>query len=307
MGTGIVSTDFALAGWRDLSLALLWVTVAVWAVMVAGGAARLATDRRALARDARLPMSLTTVAGTCVLGTRVRMENHHALAAALLAGAALAWAPLLTGVLRAWRRPVEGDGFLVVVATQGLAVLAAVLAPPLGIALGYVALAALLAGLGLYVFAVASFDIAELVHGSGDQWVAGGALAISTLAAAETSRALGSGALRTLAFVLWAVAVAWLPVLVAGEARRPWTGFDARRWATVFPLGMYAAMTFALAQISGHAWLTHAARAWTPVAGAVWLLVAAATVRLLARRPRAASRRRESNRPRAARRRDARV
>ena len=51
-------------------------------------------------------------------------------------------------------------GFLVVVATQGLAVLAAVLAPRLGIALGYVALAALVAGLGLYVFAVASFAVA---------------------------------------------------------------------------------------------------------------------------------------------------
>ena len=307
MGTGIVSTDLALAGWRDLSLALLWVTVAVWAVLVAGVAARLASDRRAVARDARTPMSLTTVAGTCVLGTRVSMENHHALAAALLAGAALAWAPLLAAVLRAWRRPVEGDGFLVVVATQGLAVLAAVLAPRLGIALGYVALAALVAGLGLYVFAVASFAVAELVRGRGDQWIAGGALAISTLAAAEISRALGSGVLRTLAVVLWAVAVAWLLVLVAGEARRPWTGFDARRWATVFPLGMYAAMSFALAEVSGHAWLAHAAKAWTPVASAVWLLVAAATVRLLARLPRRASRRRDASRPRGAHRRDARV
>jgi hypothetical protein len=65
--------------------------------------------------------------------------------------------------------------------------------------------------------------------------------------------------------------MAWLPVLVAGEALPPRRGFDARRWSTVFPVGMYAAMSHAVG-ISGFA------RAWTWVAVAVWAVVALASV-----------------------------
>lgn len=50
--------------------------------------------------------------------------------------------------------------------------------------------------------------------------------------------------MRTLSVVLWALAMAWLPVLLALEASHRRPGYDVRRWATGFPLGMYAACSF---------------------------------------------------------------
>src|SRR4051794_26665434 len=138
----------------------------------------------------------------------------------------MCWAPLLHRVLRAWRRPTGGAGFLISVATQAIAVLCATLG-----ARGP-AVALFVAGLGLYAFALQSFDLGEIRRGSGDQWVAGGALAIAALAAAAS-------ALRPVELALWALAMAWLPVLLAGEVAPPRRGFDARRWSTVLPVGMY--------------------------------------------------------------------
>ncbi len=107
------------------------------------------------------------------------------------------------------------------------------------------------AGLGLYAFVVASFDPAELACGFGDQWVAGGAMAISALAAAAVA---GAG---VLAPVREAVAL----VL----------------WATVFPVGMYAVMSFAVGGAAGSDGILAFARAWTWVAVAVWAVVFTAT------------------------------
>lgn len=89
--------------------------------------------------------------------------------------------------------------------------------------------------------------------------MAGGALAISDLACAkiiEADDALGRltslhGFLDVAALVLWCLAMAWLGPLIAAEALRPRLRYDVRRWATVFPLGMYAACSFAVSQVSG--------------------------------------------------------
>ena len=73
-----------------------------------------------------------------------------------------------------------------------------------------------------------------------------------------------------------------MPVLVAAELARPRLRFDARRWATVFPFGMYAAMAFAVGRVEHHRWAVTFARSWVWVALAVWVVVAAASVRHLA-------------------------
>jgi hypothetical protein len=259
MGTGIVSEALALDGHEVLSDALLAVTVALALALLAVLAAALRADPGAVARSARTPGSLTVVAALGVLGTRLTQVGARAVGVALLAVAVACWVPLLARVLRAWRRPAEGGAFLVSVATQAIAVLCATLA-----ARGP-AVALLGAGLVLYVFALASFDLGEIRRGRGDQWIAGGALAIGALAAAAST-------LRPVGLVLWALAMAWLPVLLAGEAVAPRRGFDARRWSTVFPVGMYAAMSHALG-------ISPFARAWTWVAVGVWAVVAVGSVR----------------------------
>ena len=45
--------------------------------------------------------------------------------------------------------------------------------------------------------------------------------------------------------------MAWLPVLIVGEVVRPRLSLDLRRWATAFPLGMYAACSFIAGKVTG--------------------------------------------------------
>jgi tellurite resistance protein TehA-like permease len=142
-------------------------------------------------------------------------------------------------------------------------------------------------GLAFYVFVMARFDRRELMSGRGDQWVTGGALAISTLAAghialtADALRVLDGihAELRLVSLVLWAITVAWLPVLLGTELVRPRLGYDVRRWSTVFPIGMYAAGSSVVGTTAAAPAITEFGRVWTWAGVAVWLIVAAATLR----------------------------
>ncbi len=195
---------------------------------------------------------------------------------------------LVVPVLRHWKTPTAGTSFLLSVATEGLAVLGATLA--VSYRAGWLvsaAVAALVLGLAFYAFTAARFDLRDLLTGHGDHWVAGGALAISALAAGHVTQAaaaLGqfSGqhqALTTSTLVLWCLAMAWLPPLVAAEILRPRLGYDVRRWATVFPLGMYAASSITTGQVTGITGITDFGQAWTWVAFTGWLLALAGLFR----------------------------
>ena len=281
MAFGIVSIDLYSYHQPVLSAIMLWVAAGAWLVLAVILGMRLAYQRDRFMLEARSPAAFTGVAGTAVLGTRLALQDYQAVAGALLAVSGVCWALLVVPVLRHWKRPTTGASFVLVVATEGLAVLGATLA--VSYRAGWllsVAVAALVLGLAFYLFTAARFDLRELVTGHGDQWVAGGALAISALAAAkvtEGSGALGrfSGqhsALSTGSLVLWCLAMVWLFPLVTGEVVRPRLSYDVRRWATVFPLGMYAACSFATGEVTGITGMTGFGRAWTWVAFAASLL-----------------------------------
>jgi hypothetical protein len=217
----------------------------------------------------------------------------------------LLWLMLLTPVLCNWVTPTVGVSFVLVVSTQSLAVFSTVLAASERAPwLLYAALAPYLLGLGFYAFVLARFEVRQLVLGHGDQWVTGGALAISTLAAARitpAARSLGTltalaVVLKTLSVVLWAIAIAWLPVLVLAEALRPRPSYDVRRWSNVFPIGMYGVCSFIAAAAAHAPALADFARVWIWVGVAVWLVVFAGMLRRgwhLAFRPSAAPERPE--------------
>lgn len=279
MGCGIVSIDLLVAGQPVLSAILFWLAVAVWVVL----AVRWISAPDCAGREFMSPAALGSVAATSVLGARVAGQGDSAAAAVLLGLALAVLGVMLWPVLRHWTTPTVGGSFLITVAVEGVAGLAAVLAATYRVDWLLYAGTVLFAG-GLVGYAVVlwRFDFVSVGTGAGDQWVAGGALAISTLTAAKiaasaaTLRAFGGGwpaVLDDMALALWCGAMAWLIPLVASEFIRPRFRYHVLRWATVFPVGMYAACSFAVGQVTGIGGITDFARLWTPVAVVVTVVV----------------------------------
>jgi tellurite resistance protein TehA-like permease len=282
MGTGIVSIGLSLDHRETASRILLVIDAATWIALGLLLCSRALLDRDRVHREACSPAALTGVAGTAVLGTRLTILGWSWAGIALLMIAACFWLLLLAPVLGHWITPTVGVAFVLTVSTQSLAVLAAALAAAEHTHwLLYAALAPFLLGLGFYVLVVSRFDMHQLLVGRGDHWVSGGALAISTLAAARITLAAQSlhqlsgiaGALKTISIVLWALAIAWLPALLVCEAMRPRLDYDVRRWSTVFPVGMYAACSFLVGAAVHAPAITDFARAWVWVGVGVWLVV----------------------------------
>lgn len=287
MGTAIVSVALALDGHGGLSEALMWIALAIWVVLALLLVARFAVHRPRFLAEAALPASLTGVAGTGVLGARLTLYGWTWAGIVALAIGALFLLTLLPTVLGAWRRPTVGASFLLTVSIQSLAVLSATLAvSEQRKGLVALALVLLVAGIAFYVWVLHDFDVRQLLTGRGDHWVAGGAVAISALASGRIVQAIdATGALGDLRELLAGLAVAlivveliWLPLLVGGELLRPRLQFSALRWATVFPVGMYAASSFTVGAADDHGWMTDFAQAWVWVALAVWAVIAAGTV-----------------------------
>ncbi|MFJ3665502.1 tellurite resistance/C4-dicarboxylate transporter family protein [Streptomyces sp. NPDC090106] len=286
MATGIVSVGLHLTGYETLSRIMLVLAVLAWVGLAADFLARLATQRDRWLEEARTPGALTAVAATSVLGTRVSALGRQTLAEALLALATALWPVLLVLVMRHWKRRMPGAVFLVCVATQGLAVLGATLAAALSTAwLAHAALVLFWLGLVFYGLAFTRFDLGQVTRGAGDHWVAGGALAISALAGSKLISADSASlylwnrddgdALRTVTVALLVLDLTWYAVLLAAEFARPRPGYDVRRWATVFPMGMTAAATLSVAAALEVSWLRTLGQVLLWIAVAVWLAVGA--------------------------------
>ncbi len=288
MATGIASIALSLEGRHALSVVLLVICAAIWIAVAGLQPVRALLNARRFRDETGDPTALTAVAGTAVLGTRLTMLGWNWAGTVLLILALAVWIGLVPVVLGRWRTPTTGASFLLAVATESLALLAAELAGAAHASwLLYAALAPFCLGLGCYAFVLSRFQFRQLTVGTGDQWVGGGALAISTVTAgriALTAQRVGVlsgalGALRTLALVLWCLTMTWLPALLAAEALRPRVHYAIGRWSTVFPVGMYAACSFTTGVVAGISGITEFARVWVWLAVAVWLIVFVAMVR----------------------------
>jgi tellurite resistance protein TehA-like permease len=273
MATGIVSVGMRDQGLTGLSVALLWVTVVCYAVLLVLVAWRLSSYPAKMHRDLADPLRsfgfFTFVAGTAVLGTRLAMDGHTAVAFALLIVAGLAW--VLLGYAVPWTlliqrgaRPVltgaNGNWFIWVVAIQSLAVLSAGLEPTVLTGRRELALVAVVSwSVGLFLYCAVGVVVAVRLmlfpitpaDLTPPYWVAMGATAISVLAGArivematapvvDATRGLVAG----VTFVFWSFGTWLLPVLVAvGWWRHVYhrvpLRYEIPLWSIVFPLGMY--------------------------------------------------------------------
>jgi tellurite resistance protein TehA-like permease len=287
MGTGIISVALSLDGQETLSRVILAIAAAIWMALAVLLPLRLARDPAGFRADTRAPVALTSVVATCVLGTRLTLLGWTWAGIAALVIALVLSAALIGPVLAGWKSPTVGVSLLAAVCPEALAVLAATVAGPEHTRwLLIAALVPFALGLGLYVFVISRFDFHQLAVSRGDHWIAGGALGISALAAAtiaDGARALGiagvrGGALEDIALGLWVLTMLWLLVLVFAEARWPRPSVGAARWSTVFPLGMYAACSFAVGAVAHAGAITSFARVWVWIALASWTIVFGATI-----------------------------
>ncbi len=290
MASGVVAIDLYDVHLPVLSMITFGFAAAVWLFLIVVLGVPLAPRRGRFRRLAGSPVSLAAVAATSVLGTGLALYSYPVGAAVLLAIAAAGWALLVVPVLRHWTTPTVGISFVLGVATDGVALLSATLA--IAFRAGWLLDAAvllLLLGLAFYVFTAARFDLHQLINGYGDHWIAGGALAISALCAAViTEAAVAPGrfddqrqVLTAGTLVLWCLAMTWLLPLIVMEAIRPRLRYDVRRWATVFPLGMYPACSFAVGKVTGIEGIVAFARIGTWVGVAALLLALAGLARSL--------------------------
>jgi tellurite resistance protein TehA-like permease len=151
--------------------------------------------------------------------------------------------------------------------------------------LAWAAFAVFCLGAALYVEVSIHFDLRQVRVGKGDQWVAAGAAAISALAGSElTANTVFTGTLRTALKVatlaLLALDLAGYAILLAAEFEWPHLRYDARRWATVFPLGMTATACMSTATATGIAWLRPLGVVLLWVAVAAWLYLVTNVVAL---------------------------
>ncbi len=280
MATGIVSLACGAMGWPRLAQSLFHLNVAAYLLVWTLSLLRLARHPGRMFGDlvdhGRGPGFFTTVAGTGVLGCQMLLQAGRDEVAMVLWIAALGlWFGLTYTIFAAFTvkgekpaldRGINGGWLLAVVATQSIAVLAALLAAGgevgWGLTLDFIALSMWLWGGMLYIwmmslifyrytfFRLSPADLAP------PYWINMGAMAISTLAGSllvqNAARAPFLDSLlpflKGFTILYWATGTWWIPMLlVLGAWRHGWKRFPLRYdplyWGAVFPLGMYTVAT----------------------------------------------------------------
>lgn len=312
MATGIISVGLKLEHHVVLSRLLFALAAAGYVVLLALTAWRLWRYRAAVRADFSNPSRafefFTFVAGTNVLATRIALEEWFppvfvllvvALAAWLVLGYALPWLAVLGRHEHPSLKLANGTWFIWSVASESIAVVAAVLEPHFPALRDALAAVAVLGwAVGVFLYAVAGLTVAlrlllyEVTPSSlgPPYWVAMGAAAITVVAGArivDMSASPMADSVRDLvaaAAVMFWVFASWLiPVLVAVAwwrhvRRKVSLRYESALWGTVFPLGMYAVAGIYLGR-ADHLPIAEwvgAVELW--VAFGVWVVVAAEMV-----------------------------
>lgn len=227
--------------------------------------------------DHRLgPGFFTVIAGSCILGTQMLlMAQSLAAATAFLVLGVTLWIGLTYTIFAAFtvkrhKPPLEegitGAWLIAVVATQSIAVLAALIArdwpQPHRLELNFFALSMWLWGGMFYIWIISLifYRYSFFAFSPGDltppYWINMGAMAISTLAGARLVENTPDAPflasllpfLKGFTVFYWATGTWWIPMLlVLGVWRHVIQRFPLRYdplyWGAVFPLGMYTVAT----------------------------------------------------------------
>ena len=310
MATGIVSLGAGSFDLHSIAWLLARLGEAAYLVLVAALAARLwffpASAHSDFHDRLRGPGFFTLVAATCILGTQL-LTTGDLFAAWLLwlVGAGL-WLVLTYAFFAAMigeelkpplRAALDGGWLVAVVASQSVSILGTLLAakrPASRDALLFIALLVYLLADVLYLLIMALLLQRLLVQPltpaefTPPYWISMGAAAITTLAGSTLMLHAPAGSvlaslhqfLTGLTLLFWATATWWIPLLVILEIRlhlreRSRPRYDPAQWDIVFPLGMYAVATEALARATALPFLSGIAHAAFYPALSAWTIVGA--------------------------------
>jgi tellurite resistance protein TehA-like permease len=313
MASGIISVGMKFEGFAAISWVLLVISASAFAILFYLTAWRFIAYRQATNDDFNDPRRgfgfFTFVAGTNVLGVRLGIEGYYGATAAMLVLSGIVWLVLgyvvpWTAVLGRAERPIvataNGTWFIWVVASQSVAIAAAVIEPVFETGRRELALLAVMSwSVGVFLYAATGVFVSLrlMLYEFGPEeltppyWVSMGALAITVLAGARivemadapmvhATRELIAG----LTVVFWAFATWLMPVLVAAGwwrhiVRRVPLRYEATLWSMVFPLGMYAVAGIYLGQADQLPVVGMIGRAELWVAFAAWAIVFVAMTR----------------------------
>ncbi|MGH3094849.1 MAG: tellurite resistance/C4-dicarboxylate transporter family protein [Streptosporangiales bacterium] len=318
MATGAVSVGISYRHLEVLSLAMLAVGLALFAVLLVAHVWRAVAYPRRVAADGTDPASafgyLTFVAAADVLSTRLALAGEVYAAIGFAIAGVLAWLVLGYGIplLVMFRTPgaavlarVNGSWLMWVVATQSVAVASATLHPvshDARVALAFMAVACWSVGIVLYLVIVVFlgvrilFRTPNLAELGPPYWILMGATAITVASGGQVLQLTGVHAVELvrpvvagLSLLLWSFGSWLVPLLVAGsiwewmrEGRR--LQYDAALWAMVFPLGMYSVATDDFGMATHLHPMTEIGTVATWVAFAAWCVTFAAMLVAFTRR-----------------------
>lgn len=318
MATGIVSIAAWHLQLTVLATALFALNIVAYLVLAALTGLRAIRYPQAFFADMNdhhvAPGFFTAVAASCILGSQFWLVTHSlAAATALLALGTVLWIGLTYAIFTALtvkrnKPPLEsaisGAWLLAVVATQSVAVLVSLIAhewaPPLRLEFNFFALSMWLWGGMLYIWIISlifyrytffSFSPGDL---SPPYWINMGAMAISTLAGAQLAQNAPDAPflasmlpfLKGFTVLYWATGTWWIPMLLALGVwqhliKRLPLRYDPSSWGAVFPLGMYAVATRAMAADLELPFLDILLPVMFAVALIAWALASAGLIRRL--------------------------
>lgn len=303
MATGIIAAALSAFGYVLAAQVMFWLAavgyVKLWFLTIYRATkfpAQLWADFTSFGKG---PGFFTIIAGTGVLGAvGVRLYHSTDISFALFCLASALWVILIyafaTVVIVSAEKPtqeraVNGAWLVIVVATQSLSILSALLSDriPLFLSAGlfmvgdvtYLILISLIVS-RLLLTKVEAADLAP------PYWIMMGGAAISCLAGTELNKHSGAWGFNVNAFpvlqaftlLFWMVATAWIPLLIIlgvwrhGVKRVP-LKYEPQQWSMVFPLGMYTFATFSAAAQFKLPFIEPISVVFLPIACVAWILV----------------------------------
>ena len=284
MATGIVSIASYNLNFNYIALLLFYFNIAAYLYMTILYVLRIFLYPNKCIADisdhAKSPGFLTYVAGTCVLGTQfVIIANNFAIASLLFYIGSASWLILIYTVFTVFtvkrnkppiNEAISGVWLLIIVSTQSVSILASQLIGHIPFSeemVSFFALAMFLCGCMFYIIIITlivyrmSFFEMRAEEFAPAYWINMGAVAISTLAGSILMQNAQQWSfineilpfLKGFTLFFWAIGTWWIPLIVIlGIWRHVFKQlplkYHPQYWGMIFPMGMYTACTFRLAQ-----------------------------------------------------------